>query len=187
MSSETHYAPSFEHESPTAPRMIAWVVCGATALASLAHFLYYYPQLPERVISRFGLQGEPQGYMDKTSFLVFMLGLLLGLPLFLAVVSWLTRYLPNELINMPNKDYWLHPSRRESSLRRMEAYVLWISAATSALLMYCNHFAFHANLNPGAAAASFPLVSVGVYLAVILGIIIIMARNFRVPPEPAHS
>jgi len=118
----------------------------AVVLASLAHTVYFYPQLPERMASHFNASGQPDGWSTPAAFVFFDLGVtallaavFLLLPLFLARV-------PTRWWNLPNKDYWLAPERRDQTVRLVRTQMLWFGAATLALLAIVKHLAIQANL-----------------------------------------
>jgi hypothetical protein len=55
---------------------------------------------------------------------------------------------PVSLINLPNKDYWLAPERKEESLRFLEREMEWIGVMTVGFIALVLHLAIRANLNP---------------------------------------
>jgi hypothetical protein len=188
-------------------RRVLMVLMGALTLAALAQALYWGPQLPDRVASHFDLNDRVNGWMDRTPFLVLatvlpvlMAGVFLLLPLLLDRI-------PDALINLPNKDYWLAPSRRAESLARATSGLLAIGCATMLLLLviFQSTFALNADLPSQPAAAPdaagvvpqlvlpLPFLAVlGVYLATVAIVLVWMLRRFRKPaaqggvPRPAR-
>ncbi len=108
--------------------------------------LYFYPLLPDRIAVHFNASGAADGWGPKLPFfevfgLIFtMMALLLwGLPLLL-------RRIPDAMINLPNKDYWLAPVRRKQSLDRIMDQMLFMGAMTLLLLDGVIFLSLKANL-----------------------------------------
>jgi len=119
----------------------------ALAMLFLGQLIFYYPQMPDPMASHFNGYGEPDGWMSKNGFFAFEIGLLFFCAaLFFATTRFLTK-LPDSLINMPRKDYWLAPERRAATLRvfrdKMEAFYIPVFL----LLVIINQFVFRANLS----------------------------------------
>lgn len=101
-------------------------------LLSLGQHAWYWPQLPDRVATHFGIDGQPNDWMSRTSSTLMLCGIQLGLPLFLAGVMSLANRLPDSMINIPHREYWLHPDRRAAtSLWRFRKPQSWHNATTN--------------------------------------------------------
>ena len=87
---------------------------------SVATYVWLSSQaLPEVVASHFGPSGRANGFMPREAYAQLMAGLIVALPL-------LVVYLPNALmrrgagaINLPHRQYWLAPERREQTIERL--------------------------------------------------------------------
>ena len=77
--------------------------------------LYYAPHMPERMASHFNSAGDPNGWSTRTVFFV-LYGAMLNI-LFLAfrVLPSLFPRFSDNIINLPNKAYWLAPERRAAT------------------------------------------------------------------------
>ncbi len=145
------------------------------------HMIHYYPLLSDTVASHFGLSGEPDGWTSKQSF-VTLYGVLVAVMggMFLAFAAVLPR-LPDSLINMPNREYWLAPERRRQSLAVFSDWMLWLGNATVAFIIAVMHLSFLVNLGqrPGLGSEFFWMM--GIYgLGTIVTSIWLWAR-FRKP------
>lgn len=128
------------------PSRAAILLLVALALLQAA---YFGPQLPDPVASHFNSAGEPNDWMARGAFIAFNLAMLIGMAaLFLALPPLISK-VPNEWINMPNKDYWLAPGHRESTLDTMARWMEWLGAATLALLLAITQLTIEANLSGG--------------------------------------
>lgn len=121
----------------------------------LAHIVFYYPNLPENVASHFNGLGEPNGWMSKQNFVIFEGVILLIIIFEFTLLPALIKKMPNSLINLPNKDYWLAAERRETTFFTMGKYFEWLSIALLSLFIAINQLVFQANLTrqnlPGTA------------------------------------
>jgi uncharacterized membrane protein len=136
---------------PTTNRSLigtAHVIFLLLLLAMLAQIAWYYPQLPERVASHFNAAGEANSFMPKRDFVKVHLGVV-GLlsVMFLFLPAAIVR-LPPGLINLPNKDYWLAPERRQSTARTITGNLLGFGNAMLLFLLLVFREAMRASLLP---------------------------------------
>ncbi len=97
-------------------RRVVSLLFPITLVGVFIYLLTTTPSLPERVASHFGANGLANGYMSRDGYQVFILAFALGIPLFVvAMVGLLPRAFP-AAINLPDRDYWLAPERREDTL-----------------------------------------------------------------------
>ncbi len=107
------------------------------AMYIVAH-LYFYPALPERVAIHFNALGQPDGWAPKHVSLWVSVVLLLFLA---ATFQFLLFYFPKkpeDLINIPNKNYWLSAENRTFTIRKVRNYLNWIANLT--VLFLCGVF-----------------------------------------------
>ena len=94
---------------------LAWLVLFLCLAVAAAYIVTTSVALPDQVASHFGPGNAANGFMTRDGYLVFMLFFTLVLPLFLAaMVGLLPRMRPNS-INLPNREHWLDPMRREGT------------------------------------------------------------------------
>jgi serine/threonine-protein kinase len=93
----------------------------------LAFIAWSATQLPEQVSTYFGLGGHADQLSSRSHALFLMGGLGLLLPLMPAAMSLALRFVPNDFINIPNREYWLAPERREATYRFFSRQLLWLS------------------------------------------------------------
>lgn len=138
--------------------------------------------LPERVATHFGANGQPDGWMSRSGYLNFIAGMGFGLPLFILAIIFLSRFFPASLVNVPHKDFWLAPGRKEVAQEILFDRSLWLAA-----LMVCFFGALHyltimANRSEPVRLPSqlfFPVLAL--FLAGIIIWIISLYRSFRKP------
>lgn len=164
-----------------------WVALAIVAFLGVAQNLYYWSQLPETVATHFGMDGKPNQWMSRTASTCLMIGLQLGLPLFLIAVTAATRHLPVSLVNIPNREYWLDPIRKDSTLEYMQSVMGWIALSVSIFMMVIGHLVYLANLEGGSLNSMAFGISLGIYLILVLSLVVRMVLRFRISQSKLAS
>lgn len=144
--------------------------------------IHYWPQLPDVMASHFGVDGEADGWSSKQSFFGIMLAVAaLTIALF-GLLPALVRSLPASMVNVPNRDYWLAPERRQDLLERIERGMIPFGVATLLFLAAVTQLVIRANLAPQGAASLDGLWPVLIlYLALTPVWLIWFVRLFKTP------
>jgi uncharacterized membrane protein len=153
-------------------------------LVSGFQILHYYPRLPEQVASHFDGSGEANGFQSRPMFLAFHAGSIVLLSVVFLLVPALLHRIPPALINMPRKDYWLAPERRESSMALLAALLTWFGVASLALTTVVIELVLRANLPGGSGRLSAVLLwaLLGAYfLFVGIWLFVVFTRFRRIP------
>ena len=145
----------------------------------VAHIVFYYPNLPEIVASHFNGLGEPDGFMSKQNFLIFEGVILLIIIFEFTLLPFIIKKMPNSLINLPNKDYWLASERREATFSIFGNYFEWFSIALLSLFIAVNHLVFQANLTKQNLSRTTMWLVLGAFLAFTIVWLIKFIRRFR--------
>lgn len=148
------------------------------AVVAIARVLEVWGELPRTMASHFGPSGKADGFMAREGFFVFM-----GVIWLLAALlpSLLVRFLPTTIINMPNRDYWLKPERREQTLRQLSDWLAWFSAGTSAFVLFALELTLQANLAQRELDNVSFLVGLALYFAFTGWMLVRLNRQFRLP------
>ncbi len=131
---------------------------------AVAQFAFYYPVMPDPMVSHFGFSGKGDSEMSKNGFFI-----LLGIIFLIMVISFIgmprffRKYKVKNSINLPNKDYWLAPERIDIFYDYFEHSFQWFGAATLILLITAIQLTFEANLQPE------PVLNLKVFLTVFFG------------------
>ncbi len=139
---------------------------------------YYAPRLPDTVASHFGAGGQPDGWSSKTElFVVYGVVAVVTVAPFL-LLPLLLRRIPDNLINLPRKDYWLAPERREETFRVITVYLLWLGNGTLMFLAHVMGVAMAANLEPEPRLGDTFWWSFGLYMAFVVLWLVAFIRHF---------
>ena len=164
---------------------IPWLVSATALIGSIVLTAIYWPQLPEKMASHFNAGGQPDGWMNKGSFVGLMVLIQFGLAAMMFGIGRLTRVLPPSMINVPNREYWLADERREQTLQDSESMLAWIAAGTSVFLMVIFWLTFDANIGEDQQLNStISWIALAVYLLGLFGFCFVkLAKYYRIPAE----
>ncbi len=118
-------------------------------IVAAVQFVHYYGIIPDRLVTHFDMAGRANGWMDRAGFVATMAAIeaifVVGALLF---VRYAAR-IPTGIMNIPNRDYWLQPERKDDTLRFIWSQILWIETATLAFLIAVTESVFRANMTGG--------------------------------------
>ena len=166
-------------------RLLGFVLLLVGIVITLVQLTLIGPQLPEKVASHFGADGQPDGWTSSTVLLILYGVLQFGgaaLMIGLAKLIWI---LPDSLLNIPNKDYWLAEERRSQTLQINTNMLIFIAGLTAMFLAGIFQMIFQANLNnQQALPMALFWVELAVYLVLVIGVVVNLHRRFlNVPAE----
>jgi hypothetical protein len=118
----------------------------ALAVLGAVQYGYYAPRLPEVLGAHFAGNGAVNGWQSKAAFfstelVVVVLAAVVGFG-----VPRIIGAMPVSLINLPNKEFWLGPERREETLSYIRTWSAWFGCGLLAFLLFVMELAFRANL-----------------------------------------
>jgi uncharacterized membrane protein len=101
--------------------------------------------MPFVMATHFGSNGAPNGWQNQAAFFTLEL-LLLSVCILLAFgIPLLIRSLPMSMLNVPNKEFWMSPERREQTLAFFRSQFAWFGCVFLAFLLIVNELVFAAN------------------------------------------
>ena len=139
--------------------------------------------LPPVVATHFGADGTANGYMTRTVYVRFMLA-------FVVVLPWLVNFgmeralaAPGARINLPNRDHWLSPAQRDSTIAYLLRHMRYFGLMLAAFLCCMHWLVLGANAyEPPALDSTRFSTALGAYMLVIVVWIVTLRRHFRRPP-----
>ena len=162
-------------------------IAAIALLASAAGCLYQaataYPALPATVASHFGPSGAPNGWAPKGGFMGLYVIIVFFMAATLLAALRSIKNTPDEKLNLPNKEYWLAPERRESTMDTVAAFLLLFGTATNLLLMDIFGQAILFNLGR-TSGLDHPVRSLAVYGIFTVVWIAAFVLGFKQKPGP---
>ena len=160
-------------------KRLPWVLFSMVFLVTLFSWWQGYSEIPERLASHFNAAGAPNGWMSKDQFFTLN-ALLVGLAIFIGVFPpLLIAKLPPNLINLPNKDYWLAPERRAETVTFFERWFAWFACAFLLFLALVMQMVIQSNRSatPELPSDQFMFLLFGFLLFTAVWVVL-MARKF---------
>ena len=162
---------------------LARVLLGLLVAVFLAQLAYFYPQLPAVVASHFDARGVADGWLSKPAFLVMEFVLLALCLAFALLLPAMMHRLPDSLINLPHKDYWLAPARRDATMQSMSDSFSWLGVGMMALFVGLNQLLFPAQVNRVNPSPLMLWVLIGAYLLFVFLLLFKPIRRFYNVPQ----
>ncbi|MDH3714664.1 MAG: DUF1648 domain-containing protein [Gammaproteobacteria bacterium] len=155
-------------------------LCFALAALSIVQAAYYYPQLPDTMASHFDGAGVVNDWSSPVGFFAVVL-LVVALNLFVFVALPHLIVAGRLRVNLPHRDYWLAPERREQTRARIAGFLGWFGVASLLLAVAVVQLVMDANL----AQAPLSPVVCWLLLAYFVYVLVSLARLFWQFRKPA--
>ena len=159
--------------TPLTVVLIEWVMIGS--------------HLPERVATHFGADGLPNGWMSSSGAFLFQVALISGMgAVFTLAVPALCRAAPT-LVNIPNRDYWLAPERRDEGIEKITVWMsaFWLVFGSGIALIGAYAMSVNVGPEPHRLPTAPFLALIGALLVFTAGWVAALHRAFRGPPMAA--
>jgi uncharacterized membrane protein len=137
----------------------------AMPLIAFVHMGIFYGQLPEKMASHFGPNGEADGYMTKSSFALTYVGIMAFVTVIFVGMRALLAKLPSDTINLPNREYWLASERKEATLLKFAEQMNQFGVAACVYLAAVMHLVIQANISGSHQLGGLFLVYLMLFLA----------------------
>jgi uncharacterized membrane protein len=108
---------------------------------------FYAPRIPEILGSHFSRGGFVNGWQTKAAFFATELAMIILATVVSFGIPRIIAALPVSLINLPHKDFWLSPERREETLAYIRVWSAWFGCGLLAFLLFAMELVFRANLH----------------------------------------
>jgi uncharacterized membrane protein len=160
------------------------IVLAALCLGFLIYLTCSTSLLPERVAIHFGAGGQPNGWMSRSTHVVFMGALGMGLPLISVIIAFVIRLVPARFINLPNRDYWLSPERQSQTCIYISRQLIWLACLEVVFFAGIQFLIVEANqMAPVQLPMEMFLPLIGGFLVAVVLWIIVLIRHFAKATE----
>jgi uncharacterized membrane protein len=137
-------------------------------------------RLPTLVAAHFDAAGRATGYLPREPYIALLLLITVLVPLLVVIIPSRALSHPDVRINLPNRDYWLAPERREATVRFLSRQMSLFAWLLIAFLCYAQWLVVRANaLNPPTLDSGAFLDGLVLFLACTLFWIVRLIRRFR--------
>ncbi len=148
---------------------------------ALIQNVVYWSYLPAQVAIHFNAKGVADNWLDRDRATALMLAIQIGLPWGLVFVAKAVRYMPASMVNIPHREYWLQPERREATLATVFGSISWIAVIESVFFSVVNHLTFMANRTGQPLNMPPFIAAVAGFVIVVVLLILKMSRRFALP------
>ena len=148
----------------------------------LAAMAATYQQLPLRVASHFGADGAANGWSSRESYVWTLIVILTVISLVMAGTAAIMRITPTNLVNLPHREYWLAPERREATIAAVQRFGFFMAGLTSLLFLAIHLLTVAANESQPAVLSGAVWWLLGAFLAATGAMLFLLYRRFaRLP------
>ena len=141
-------------------------------------------QLPPEVPIHFDFNGEPDGFSSRSTHLWTMSSLVVGTTLFFLFFCWLTPKIPDSMVNLPDKEYWLAEERRSETYVRIQLMLIWVGVLTTLLFSTLAFFSWLVGMNYLASISPWIWLVTLIYMVAIVSICL---GQFRKPQSKVEQ
>lgn len=145
------------------------IVYACLQLLSMTFVVGTAQHLPSVIASHFDLSGQPNATMPKEQFIGIFLAIMVLIPSSLAFLPRVIAKLPHQLINLPNRAYWLAPERVGETQKILQVYFLVLSCVLICFMAFIYGLMVIANQqNPPSISATHLAFSSSVFVVLTL-------------------
>jgi uncharacterized membrane protein len=140
-------------------------------------------QMPDNVATHFGASGAPNGWMTRAGHVQFTIIFGALVPAFILGIFATIRHFGDRWVNIPHKDYWLAPERRQATFDFIQRQGFWFAGMFILFLAAIHYSILAANARtPVALPASDVGWIAGPYLlATIAWVAVFIGHFYRKP------
>ena len=137
---------------------------------------------PDQMAAHFNAQGLPDRFAPKAEFFWFQAQTLLVVILVSLPLQVLFLVLPPNLINMPNREFWLAPERREETIGRLNSFGAMLFGVIALMIQTAFEISAYANLRTPIQFDAGLMGAIMVTGMVVIGLLLMqLLISFRLP------
>jgi uncharacterized membrane protein len=137
---------------------------------------------PNQMAAHFNITGNPDRFVPKAEFFWFQIQTLLMVFLMSIPLQALFLFLPTNLINMPNRDYWLAPERRAKTMDTLSSFGATLFGVILLVVQAAFEISVYANLQTPIFFNARLMSTIMIISLIIIGLMLIQLMvYFRLP------
>lgn len=152
-------------------------------MSVLAFILTSTSSLPEYVASNFNGAGEPNSYMSRSNYSVFILVFAVGIPCLVMGGISIGLRSGRRSINIPHKEFWLSPENAPETIRYLNVHLAYLSSLIALFIGYVHWLVMQANsVQPAQLSNSHLFTGMGLmFIGILLWVVLLIIRFGKVP------
>lgn len=144
------------------------IVMTISYLVSIIQSLYYFPRLPQNVAVHFGGTGVANNWSNRQFLIIFDMAIITVLFAMFIAITLLIKNIPSEMINLPDKNYWLSGEKREKTLATIQNILSEFGSATIILLLIIFEIVYRTNVKNLDVLLINPFIPLAFYVLYVL-------------------
>lgn len=108
----------------------------ASLLLALVVVVWAHDGLPDRVATHFGVDGVADGWGSRSTSVILLCGTVVLSTLLLWGTAALVAVVPTQLMNIPNRSWWLAPERKDHTVALIGAWAYGFGALVNLFLAW---------------------------------------------------
>jgi len=156
----------------------------AVVVAAIAFVWLSSRSLPPLVASHFGASGAANGFMPRSVYTWFMTGIIAVVPSLLVFLPNLTMSRPGARFNLPNKNYWLAPERRQETVEYLCGTARRFGYSLVGFMAYAHWLVVKANtVQPPTLSNEWFVGGLALFVVAAGGLVVGVLRRFGRTPR----
>jgi serine/threonine-protein kinase len=140
---------------------------------------------PDQMAAHFNITGNPDRFVSKAEFFWFQIQTMLIVLLVSIPPQVLFLFLPANLINMPNRDYWLAPERRAKTIDTLNSFGAMLFGVILLVIQAAFEISVYANLQTPIFFNARLMSTIMIISLIVIGLLLIqLVVSFRLPESP---
>jgi uncharacterized membrane protein len=139
---------------------------------------------PAQMAAHFDIQGNPDRFVPKGQFFWFQIQtalIVIGVGILPQVLFLI---LPVELINLPNREYWLAPERRDATVERLSSFGAMLFGVILLVIQAGFELAVSANLRTPIVFDAQLMIPIMIASFIVIGLMLFwLTKSFQRPPS----
>ncbi len=116
-------------------------------ILALVEAAYFYNLLPERAATHYNFEGQPDAWSSKSLIILINVGVIILFAILFRFLIFITPKLPEGLINLPNKYYWLSDRRKVETYKIITNFLFWTVDISLLFFVFLFLLIYRANIN----------------------------------------